>query len=198
MIRSIQTDAERPARRVTRALAATGILAATAAVAVPAVQAYANPADPAAAAPSSARAIAPSACTPGDVSVSYRVTDAGAGQRFGRLVVTNTSGSACSIRGYGGLSYVGGGDGTQIGASATRTRGTVRTVVLAGGAKAVSEVQESVSQNYSAGACQPRKVDGLRVYLPGATASQYVAHPTTGCASTRIHLLSHLPFRAAA
>lgn len=195
MIRSTQTDAERPARRATRALAAAGILAATAAVAAPVVGAYANPSD---LAPASARATTPSACTPGDVSVSYRVTDAGAGQRFGKLVVTNTSASACSIRGYGGLSYVGGGDGTQIGASATRSAGTVRTVVLSRGAKAVSEVQESVSKNYSVGACQPRKVDGLRVYVPGATASKYVAHPTTGCASTRIHLLSHTPFRAAA
>ena len=195
MIRSTQTDAERPVRRVTRALAAAGILAATAAVAAPVVGAYANPSD---LAPASARATTPSACTPGDVSVSYRVTDAGAGQRFGKLVVTNTSGSACSIRGYGGLSYVGGGDGTQIGASATRSAGTVRTVVLSRGEKAVSEVQESVSKNYSVGACQPRKVDGLRVYVPGATASKYVAHLTTGCASTKIHLLSHTPFRAAA
>ncbi|MBZ5735224.1 DUF4232 domain-containing protein [Nocardioides sp. TRM66260-LWL] len=197
MIRSTQTDAERPARRVTRALATAGILAATAAVAVPAVDAYANPSDLAPSATSAART-APSACTPGDVTVSYRVTDAGAGQRYGRLVVTNTSGSACSIRGYGGLSYVGGGDGTQIGASASRTAGTVRTVVLQRGGKAVSEVHEAVSSNYPTGTCRPRKVDGFRVYLPGATASEFVAHRTTGCASTKVHLLSHTPFRAAA
>lgn len=135
-------------------------------------------------------------CGNADLAASFRSTDAGAGHRFGVLKLTNTSGHTCTVRGYGGLSYVGHGDGTQVGASATRDPGSVTTVVLRPGRSAVSEVDEAVAADYSAGTCRPTRVDGFRVYVPDSTVSQYVAHRTTGCASTQVHLISHQPFRA--
>ncbi len=48
--------------------------------------------------------------------------------RFGRIILTNVSDHSCKIGGYGGLSYVGGGDGTQVGAPADRVPGTVRAL----------------------------------------------------------------------
>ena len=134
------------------------------------------------------------ACTNADLTASYRATDAGVGHRYGRLVLTNTSDTSCRTGGYGGLSYVGDGDGTQIGAAATRDPGTVTSYVVRPGKRVVSDVDAVVAQNYPVKRCRPAQVDGFRVYVPNATESQYVAHATRGCKNPRIHLLSHGPF----
>jgi uncharacterized protein DUF4232 len=135
------------------------------------------------------------ACTNADLDASYHATDAGAGHRYGRIVLENVSGHRCSTGGYGGLSYVGHGDGTQIGAAADRAGGKVRTLVLRPGAKAVSPVDATVAANYPRRTCKPTHVDGFRVYVPNATRSQFVAHPTRGCANAKVHLLAHKPYR---
>jgi hypothetical protein len=115
--------------------------------------------------------------------------------RYGRIVLRNESDRSCSIRGYGGLSYVGGGDGTQIGAAADRTRSRVRTILVRPGQKVVSPVDATVAAPYPRHRCRPAHVDGFRVYLPDETRSQYVPHPTTGCRNHRIHLLAHKAYR---
>ena len=133
-------------------------------------------------------------CTNADLTASYRATDAAAGHRYGRLILTNTSDSRCRTGGYGGLSYVGDGDGTQIGAAATRDPGKVGSYVVRPGQRLVSRVDAVVAANYPAKRCHPAHVDGFRVYVPNATKSQYVAHATRGCRNAKIHLLSHGPF----
>ncbi len=131
-------------------------------------------------------------CTAADMSAAYRGGDAATSHRFGKIVLTNTSDAACRIKGYGGLSYVGGGKGVQVGAAADRDRATkVRPFVVLPGGHAWSEVSETTTGPYSAKECKPRPVDGFRVYVPDETASLYVKHPTTGCAAGDVHLLSH-------
>lgn len=144
-----------------------------------------------------ATATAAPRCGAGDLTASYRTGDAGAGSRYGRLVLRNTSGHPCTVQGYGGLSYVGGGDGTQVGAAARREPAATPRVVLAPGERAVSRVREGAAASYPRRSCRPRPVDGFRVYVPDATASQFVAHATTGCANAGVTLLSQRPFRAA-
>lgn len=146
-----------------------------------------------------AQAAAPGPCTDADLVASYRATDAGAGHSFGRLVLRNTGTVGCTVHGYGGLSFVGGGDGTQIGAAAERETATVRTVILAPGERAVSRVSITQALDYPRRECRPRPVDGFRVYVPDATASQFVSLPAgyRGCADADIHLLSHGPYRHA-
>ena len=134
-------------------------------------------------------------CTNANLHATFHHTDSGAGHRFGRLVLTNVSNHACHTGGYGGLSYVGHGNGTQIGAAATRDAGTVRTIVLSPGQRVVSEVSETVAGNFSASTCHPTAVDGFRVYVPNATKSQFIAHRTTGCANAAVHLIAHKPFQ---
>jgi hypothetical protein len=134
-------------------------------------------------------------CTNANLHATFHHTDSGAGHRFGRLVLTNVSNHACHTGGYGGLSYVGHGNGTQIGAAATRDAGTVRTVVLSPGQRVVSEVSETVAGNFPASTCHPTAVDGFRVYVPNATKSQFIAHRTTGCANAAVHLIAHKPFQ---
>lgn len=141
-----------------------------------------------------AQAAAPE-CTNANLTASYRAAGAGASHQFGRVVLRNVSDEACSIRGYGGLSYVGGGDGTQIGAAATRAPSPVRTILVRPGRRVVSDVSATGTAPYPRRTCRPAKVDGFRVYLPDETRSQYVPHPTTGCRNARLHLLEHKAYR---
>jgi hypothetical protein len=71
----------------------------------------------------------------------------------------------------------------------------VRLYVLQPGERVHSRVVETSFAPYPKDECRPRHVDGFRVYVPDATASQFVPHPTTGCANPQVHLLSHRPFR---
>jgi hypothetical protein len=139
------------------------------------------------------RAVA--ACTNAELVASYHRTDAGMSHQYGRIVLTNVSDHACSTGGYGGLSYVGGGDGTQVGAPADRTPGRVRSFLVRPGQKVVSGVAESDAGVYPRRECRPMKVDGFRVYLPNETRSQFVKHPTTGCRNRGVHLLAHKAYR---
>lgn len=134
-------------------------------------------------------------CGNADLSARYRSSGAGLGHRYGQIVLTKVSDSACRTGGYGGLSYVGHGDGTQIGAAADREPSQVRSIVLQPGERVRGDVTETVAQNYPKKRCRPEPVDGFRVYVPNATRSKFVKHPTTGCANPHVHLLSHRAYR---
>jgi hypothetical protein len=133
-------------------------------------------------------------CTGHDVAVRYHHTDDGAGHRYGRIVMKNVSDHVCRTGGFGGLSYVGFGDGTQVGAAADRV-GHASRFTLRPGQRATSRVDEVDAHNYPRHRCSPHAVDGFRVYIPNATASLYIPHPTTGCLDSDVHLLSHRAFR---
>ncbi|MBW4719040.1 DUF4232 domain-containing protein [Saccharothrix obliqua] len=53
--------------------------------------------------PTSARQAAADRCTAESLSGRVEPTDAGAGNRHGRFVVTNTGGAACTLNGYSGF-----------------------------------------------------------------------------------------------
>jgi hypothetical protein len=133
-------------------------------------------------------------CGVGDLTYHYRVTSTATLHRYGRLVARNTGGETCRTGGYGGLSYVGGGDGTQVGAAAVRQPGTVRAIVLRPGQRAVQQVDETRAQAYPAGVCQPEHVDGFRVYPPDSTAAAFVPQPRTGCDNPQVHQLRVRPY----
>jgi hypothetical protein len=134
-------------------------------------------------------------CTNAHLTASYRGGDAGMSHRYGWIVLRNTSDRGCWVQGYGGLSYVGHGDGTQIGAAADRTPGRKAWTVVKPGERVRSAVDETSYAPYPARKCRPTEVDGFRVYLPSETRSQYVEHPTTGCANPAVHLLAHKAYR---
>lgn len=134
-------------------------------------------------------------CRNADLSATYRTSGAGLGHHYGRIVLTNISDTACRTGGYGGLSYVGHGDGTQIGAAADREPSPVRSIVLQPGERVRGDLSETTALNYPKKRCHPVPVDGFRVYVPNATKSKYIPHPTTGCASSGVHLLSHRAYR---
>jgi hypothetical protein len=136
-------------------------------------------------------------CHADDLRASYRSTGAGVGHAFGVIRLKNVSDHPCVTSGYGGLSYVGHGDGTQIGTAAWRTPSRVRLVLLHPGERAVSAVDEANARNFPKKRCHPVHVDGFRVYAPDTTRSKFVRHPTIGCEKRKVHLLTHKAFRAA-
>jgi hypothetical protein len=133
-------------------------------------------------------------CTNADLHASIRGSDGAAGTIYHRLVLTNVSQHSCVTGGFGGVSFVGHGDGTQVGAPATRV-GRARTLVVAPGHRVVSTLGVADWQNFPRRTCRPVHADGYRVYVPNATRSQYIAAPQTVCGNPAVHELSHTAYR---
>jgi hypothetical protein len=135
-------------------------------------------------------------CTHTDLTASYRHSDNGAGHSYGWIVLRNTSSHACRTGGYGGVSYVGDGNGTQIGAPAARIDAAdVASYVVRPGQRLRSPIDEVNASNYPKTRCRPRHVDGFRIYVPNATSAQFVVHPHLGCRNPHITLMFLKPLR---
>lgn len=132
-------------------------------------------------------------CATADLSGSIEPGSGGAaGSVVVHLVLTNTGSTACTLQGWPGVSFVGGGNGAQIGAAATQEQGSPHpTVTLAAGQRAVAPLKIGQAADYGDGACDPRTPDGFRVYPPGSEQSLFVADTDQqACASTSATLLS--------
>jgi hypothetical protein len=140
------------------------------------------------AAPSSAQAAVPH-CANSDLAASLVNLQGAAGSRIGDLRLTNVTRGQCWTRGYPGVSYVGFGNGTQIGRAATWDAGAVTTITLAPRQHADAPIRLVNVRNYAASVCRPTPVDGLRVYVPDSTLAKFVPYRTTGCRSTSVRTL---------
>lgn len=108
------------------------------------------------------------------------------------LALRNTGSTACTLQGWPGVSFVGGGNGTQIGAAATQEKSSPHpTVTLAAGQTAVAPLKIVQAGNYSKADCSPKTPDGFRVYPPGSKQSLFVKSADyQACASADASLLS--------
>jgi len=108
------------------------------------------------------------------------------------LVLTNNGSAECSLQGWPGVSFVGDGNGTQLGAAAQFDRSTPHpTVVLQPGGSAQAPLKIVQAGNYSESDCKPTPADGFRVYPPGSTESLFVEDQgRTACASESVQLLT--------
>ena len=153
-----------------------------------------GPSSPTAAAPPPpSPASGPTRCTSSHLDLSLTAgAGAGAGSRFPYIVFTNTGSSSCTLYGRPGVSFVGNGNGTQLGAAADfDTSVPAATVTLAPGGSAHAPLKITVAQNYDATECQPSASDGLRVYAPGETHAQFIATTDyTACLNASVHLLT--------
>jgi hypothetical protein len=125
----------------------------------------------------------------------------GAGHEYPNLVLTNKGGTPCTVVGYPGVSFVGNGNGTQLGAAATREAAgiPITTLTLAAGASAHSQLNITAAGNYDPTACKPKVADGLRVYPPDETHSIFVASTAyTACQSASIVVIQVRPLQAGA
>jgi uncharacterized protein DUF4232 len=132
-------------------------------------------------------------CKAGNLKLSLGAGDgAGAGSVYPAVQFTNVSKISCVLAGFPGISYVGGNDGHQVGAAATRTGGIGSQITLRPGAMAAAVVKEANTGNFDATDCQPVGVRGFRVYAPDDTTAMFLpfSGEKTACANTRDGQLS--------
>jgi hypothetical protein len=114
-------------------------------------------------------------CTAAQLGASLGGGDAGAGNLYRYLVVTNHSKTTCHVAGFPGLSMLD-AKGKQIGAPATREPVGYLPVVLRPGESA-SDTIHTVNQQ---GTCLPTSTE-LRIYPPGSKASLVFPGEVTNC-----------------
>jgi uncharacterized cupredoxin-like copper-binding protein len=134
-------------------------------------------------------------CATSHLGVSLATSEGAAGSVYDTVRLKNTGGAACSLSGYPGVSLVGYGNGSQIGASAQRDRSaTPRTVTVAPGASTTFLVRFVQAGNYPRSVCSPTPADGFRIYPPRSTAALYLPlSGATGCARASVDLLTVRP-----
>ncbi len=132
----------------------------------------------------------PSGCATSGLTASLGRGGAAAGSTYYPIEFTNTSGAACTLYGYPGVSFVT-ASGAQVGAAAKEDPVYPRRLVtLAAGATAHAELQITVAQNYPASDCSPVAVHRLKVYPPGQTSYLYIGVTATGCAKSSVDILA--------
>ena len=130
---------------------------------------------------------APAPCTTAGLHVSKGASNGAAGTIFYNIDFTNTSGTACVIEGYPGVSLVSAGSnaGHQVGDDARRTTTTpVHPITLAGGQTAHAVLGVADAANFTAAKCDPVTAHWLKVFPPNQRAAAYVPFSTRTCAST--------------
>lgn len=107
-----------------------------------------------------------------------------------KLVVTNTSGAACILDGYPGVSMEAAGSSTPIGAPADRDPAAPSNgpITLTPGHSAAATLRYTQAGNYQN--CQRVQADSILVYPPSATDSLEIGHPLTACSNDDVKLLS--------
>ncbi|MBF4606515.1 DUF4232 domain-containing protein [Curtobacterium sp. VKM Ac-1393] len=134
-----------------------------------------------------------SRCAASSLAASIEPGSGGAaGSVIVHLALRNTGSTTCTLQGWPGVSFVGGGNGTQIGAAATQEKSSPHpTVTLAPGKTAVSPLKIVQAGNYSKADCSPKTPDGFRVYPPGSKQSLFVQDTDyQACSSADASLLS--------
>ncbi|TDD37946.1 DUF4232 domain-containing protein [Saccharopolyspora elongata] len=131
-------------------------------------------------------------CKAPDLQLSFGKGGAAAGTAYRPLIFTNTSGHRCVIQGFPGVSYVGGNDGHQVGAAASRVDEKGPPITLEPGEQASAVIGYVAVENYEPENCRPEPVRGLRIYPPQETASMYIEfdYAETGCTNDKVHQLS--------
>ena len=132
-------------------------------------------------APAPASSTAPPSVRPCDAA-ALRLTagrvDAGAGQRYVAVILTNTTATACTVRGYPGVAALDAA-GRQV-TQARRGAGPSATVRLAPGGSASAVVHATAIPSGTATAC-PADYPALLVTPPDTRTSQRVAVTLPSC-----------------
>ncbi|MEY9846921.1 DUF4232 domain-containing protein [Streptacidiphilus sp. MAP5-3] len=118
-------------------------------------------------------------CTASQLSAALGSGNAGAGQIYSYLVVTNHSSAPCHVTGYPGLSMLD-AHGAQIGAPATYEHIGYSPVVLAPGASASDTIHTVNRQTNNPSECLPTSTS-MRIYPPGSRASLVFPGQVTNC-----------------
>lgn len=131
-------------------------------------------------------------CTVGQLSTAIDSDGSGAeaGSTSFMITFTNTSGTACKLTGFPGVSYTAGPYSYQVGAAASRTGDMLGTVPLQPGETAAATVVAVNVTNYPAQECGPVPVPGIHVYPPNSYEAVYLAYEATACSVPTAQQLS--------
>lgn len=143
----------------------------------------------------------PGACPTSALHLSIGTGNGAAGSVYYPLVFTNTSGSACTLFGFPGVSFVTGIGGSQIGHAATRNSDAPRqTVTLAPGGVAHATLQVVQALNFPPAKCQLTTAHWLKVYPPNQTEPVFLNFTAKACAATAkdVTVLNVAPVRPGA
>ena len=125
-------------------------------------------------------------CTTARLRVSKGAPNGAAGTIFYHIDFTNTSGTACVLEGYPGVSLVSAGSnaGHQVGDDGKRTTTTpVHPIILASGQTAHAVLGVADAGNFPAAKCNQVTAHWLKVFPPNQLAAAYVSFTIQTCAS---------------
>jgi hypothetical protein len=121
-------------------------------------------------------------CRSSNLAVRLGRGEGAAGTEYVAIIFTNRGTFGCSLRGYPGVSSVGGDDGHQIGRPATRELPSkVRTITLAPGGVASAAYGQADALNFPKAKCHPASSRGLRVYPPNLTLARFLPWKHLAC-----------------
>ncbi|WP_165438376.1 DUF4232 domain-containing protein [Pseudonocardia sediminis] len=123
-------------------------------------------------------------CTTAELTGSLGPADGAAGSVNQTLILTNSGSRTCYLRGFPGVSYVGGDNGAQVGPSAVMDGPRGGDLRLGPGGSVGAAMKLANVANFDTASCRPVPVRGLRIYPPGDTASLFVPREGTGCSGT--------------
>lgn len=108
------------------------------------------------------------------------------------LILTNRGSATCTLQGWPGVSFVGHGNGTQLGAAAQQVRSSAHpTVTIRPGGSALVPLKVAQAVNFPKQSCNPVTADGFRVYPPGSRTALFIkATGFTACANPQAGVLT--------
>ena len=144
------------------------------------------PASPASSPAASHGSTAAAGCSSSALSAHVDLAQGGAaaGSTYVPIDFTNTSGSACTMEGYPGVSFVRSPSGGQLGNAAARnTAASPAMVTLAPGGIAHAVLQVAEAGNYSQSACTPVTAHWLKIFPPNQVTAIYAHYEVQACSA---------------
>src|ERR1700733_11171899 len=136
-------------------------------------------------------ASAPPGCATRYLQVKAGVSQGAAGSLYQVLDFTNIGTTACTLYGYPGVSLAAGTPVTQVGQAASRSPVAGPTLVtLQPGKTGNALLRITQALNYPTDTCSPKGTTYLQIFPPNQTTPIYLAYTATGCASTKVKLLT--------
>ncbi|MEQ3549234.1 DUF4232 domain-containing protein [Pseudonocardia nematodicida] len=114
-----------------------------------------------------------------DISATAPRRDEG-GAAVQELVFRNTGELPCLMRGYPGVGFVAGNEGTRIGPRAAAT-GPRAELLLEPGRAATAPLRVADAADYPEAGCRAQEVRGMRVAPPGGSGGLFVPRPGAVC-----------------
>ena len=132
----------------------------------------------------------PPGCATSALTASLGAGNGAAGSTYYPIDFTNSSGSACTLYGFPGVSFVTAAS-KQVGAAATEDSTYPRQLVtLAPGASAHASLRVVDAGNYPSSTCKPVTVQRLRVFPPNQTTALYISLAATACSNVSVQILT--------